>query len=145
MSSHVSQSLAAAVSSSHKEGIEVTSQPAATTFRRKKELEAGQPVQRPEATDRSVEMAATTSRTSVDISKETQQWREAEVAASMVEREDEEEEEEERREATTESVPVTMSVEAPPRDQLGRRKNGIHICTRTYTLYTCTVRPPLYS
>jgi hypothetical protein len=90
------------------------------TLRRKKEfgsLGHSLTAQRPEATDRSVEMAATTSRTSVDISREIAR-QEAEGGQAAVHKE----EEEELRSATTESAPVTMSVEAPPQDQLGRQK-----------------------
>jgi hypothetical protein len=89
-------------------------------FRRKKEfgaLGSSLAAQRPETSDRSAEMAATTSRTSVDISHEVnvnqQQQQEAEAN-----------EEAELRLATTESAPVTMSVEAPPQGQLGRRQGS---------------------
>ena len=72
-------------------------------------------VQRPETADRSVEMSATTSRTSVDI---------AGAADDKLQRE-EEEDAKVVAVATTESAPVTMSVEAPPPDQLGRRERVI--------------------
>jgi hypothetical protein len=96
-----------------------------TVPRRKKELVIGghpSDVIQAETSDRPVEMSTTTSRSSVDISREMEgAGTPLSNGVSPEEVVTEEKEEEEEMAATTEGTPLRMSVEAPPRDQLGRR------------------------
>jgi hypothetical protein len=101
---------------------EGSSQP--TVPRRKKELVIGghpSDVIQSETSDRPVEMSTTTSRSSVEISREMEGAGTSLSNSVSPEVVTEEKEEEEEMAATTEGTPVRMSVEAPPRDQLGRR------------------------
>ncbi len=105
-----------------KEGI---SRP--TVPRRKKELAIGghpSDVIQSETSDRPLEMLTTTSRSSVDISREMEDAGTPLSNGASPEAVTEEKEEEEEMAATTEGTPVRMSVEAPPRDQLGRRSTA---------------------
>jgi hypothetical protein len=95
-----------------------------TVPRRKKELVIGghpSDVIQSETSDRPVEMSTTTSRSSVEISREMEGGGTPLSNGVSPEVVTEEKEEEEEMAATTEGTPVRMSVEAPPRDQLGRR------------------------
>jgi hypothetical protein len=98
-----------------------------TVPRRKKELVIGghpSDVIQAETSDRPVEMSTTTSRSSVEISREMEGAGTPlsnGVSPEVVTEEKEHSQLEEEMAATTEGTPVRMSVEAPPRDQLGRR------------------------
>ncbi len=98
-----------------------------TVPRRKKELVIGSnpsDVIQSETSDRPVEMSTTTSRSSVEISRETEGGGTPlsnGASPEVVTEEKEHSQLEEEMAATTEGTPMRMSVEAPPRDQLGRR------------------------
>jgi hypothetical protein len=95
-----------------------------TVPRRKKELAIGShqsDIIQSETSDRPLEMSTTTSRSSVEISRETEGAGTPLSLGAFPEVVTEEKEEEESLAATTEGTPVRMSVEAPPRDQLGMR------------------------
>ena len=98
-----------------------------TVPRRKKELVIGghpSDVIQSETSDRPMEMSTTTSRSSVEISRETEGGGTPLSNGASLEVATEKKEHsqlEEGMAATTEGTPVRMSVEAPPQDQLGRR------------------------
>ncbi len=98
--------------------------------RPKKELAIGghpSDVIQSETSDRPVEMSTTTSRSSVEISRETEGGGTPlsnGVSSEVVTEEKEHSQLEEEMAATTEGTPLRMSVEAPPRDQLGRRSTA---------------------